>query len=453
MTDRQTQMGTKSIGKLLLTFSLPAIVGMVVQALYNVADRYFIGQMGDISGSLAIAGITVGFPFSLVAMAFGMLIGIGGTAIFSIFLGQQKQKEAEKVLGNSLVLLIGILSLFTIVSLLFLKPMLSAFGASPDVLPYAFDYLRIIIAGAVINGIGFGMNNFIRANGSPRTAMITMFIGALLNIILDPILILYFGLGIKGAAIATVFSQLVSTLWVLHYFIGSKSKIRIQAKNLILERTIVTRILAIGIAPFAMQVAAGGINVLLNRQLGRYGGDIAISAIGIIYSISMFFMFPIFGINQGSAPLIGYNYGAKQYDRVKKVVRLAVIGATLIVTTGFFLIQFGARIILSFFNQNPELLNVGTRAAHFFFLLFPLLGLQIVGAGYFQAVGKPKEAMLLSLSRQVLFLIPALLILPLFLGLDGVWFAIPIADGLSVLVTATLLFREMRTLTKMNTQG
>jgi len=191
MSDRQTQMGTKPIGKLLLTFSLPAIIGMVVQALYNVADRYFIGQMGEVSGSLAIAGITVGFPFALVSMAFGMLIGIGGTAVFSIFLGQQKQKEAEKALGNSFILLIIILSVFSIVSLFFLKPMLAVFGASLEVLPYAFEYMRIIIAGSVINGIGFGMNNFIRANGSPRTAMITMFIGALLNIILDPILILH----------------------------------------------------------------------------------------------------------------------------------------------------------------------------------------------------------------------------------------------------------------------
>lgn len=449
MDDRQTKMGTAPIGKLLLTFSLPAIVGMIVQALYNIADRYFIGQMGDQAGSLAIAGITVGFPFALVAMGFGMLIGIGGTSVFSIFLGQQKHEEAAKVLGNSLTLLVVILSVFSILSLLFLKPMLSTFGASPDVLPYALDYMQIIIAGSVINGIGFGMNNFIRANGSPRTAMITMFIGAILNIILDPILILYFGMGVKGAAIATIFSQFVSTVWVLYYFLGSKSLIRIQLKNLILKHEIVSRIFLIGLAPFSMQVAAGGINILLNRQLQTYGGDIAISAIGIIYSLSMFFLFPIFGINQGSAPLIGYNYGAKNYNRVRRVVRLAVIAASIIVSTGFILIQLFARNFLGFFNQNPELLNVGTRAAHFFFLMFPFLGLQVVGSGYFQAVGKPKEAMLLSLSRQVLFLIPSVLILPIFFGLDGIWFAIPLADGLAVFVTATLLFREMIQLKKL----
>lgn len=448
MEERQKKMGTERVGKLLLNFSIPAIVGMLVQALYNIADRYFIGQMGDHAGSLAIAGITVGFPFALVAMGFGMLIGLGGTSVFSILLGEQKRDEAEKVLGNSFSLLVVLLLAFSMLSFVFLKPLLSTFGASPDVLPFAFDYMQIIIAGSVFNGIGFGMNNFIRANGSPRTAMITMFIGALLNIILDPILILGFGMGVRGAAIATVFSQFVSTVWVLSYFSGSKSLVRIVPKNLVLDGKITRRILLIGIAPFSMQVAAGGINVLLNRQLLAYGGDIAISALGIIYSIALFFMMPIFGINQGAAPLIGYNYGAKKYDRVQKVARLAILGASSIVLTGFILVQLFTRQFLSFFNQNPELLNVGERASHFFFLMFPFLGLQIVGAGYFQAVGKPKEAMLLSLSRQVLFLIPAVVILPLFFGLDGIWFAIPVADGLAVLVTSTLFFREMHFLKK-----
>lgn len=448
MEERQKKMGLEPVGKLLLKFSIPAIVGMMVQALYNIADRYFIGQMGDQEGSLAIAGITVSFPFALVAMGFGMLIGLGGMSVFSILLGEQKRDQAEKVLGNSFSLLVVFLLAFSVISLVFLKPLLSVFGASPDVLPYAFDYMQIIIVGSVFNGIGFGMNNFIRANGSPRTAMTTMLIGAILNIILAPILVLGLGMGVRGAAIATVFSQFVSTVWVLSYFSGPKSPVRIIPKNLVLDGKITRRILLIGLAPFSMQVAAGGINVLLNRQLLAYGGDIAISALGIIYSIALFFMMPIFGINQGAAPLIGYNYGAKKYDRVQKVARLAILGASSIVLTGFILVQLFARQFLSFFNQNSELLDVGERASHFFFLVFPFLGLQIVGAGYFQAVGKPKEAMLLSLSRQVLFLIPAVIILPLFFGLDGIWYAIPVADGLAVLVTGTLFFREMHFLKK-----
>lgn len=446
-------MGTAPLGSLLLKFSIPAIIGMMVQAAYNVADRYFIGQIGTEEGALAIAGITVGFPFALFAMGFGMLVGIGGTAAFSIFLGQGKREQAEKVLGNSITLLVVILGIFSVLGLIWLKPLLSVFGASEAVLPYAFDYMWIVLAGSILNGIGFGVNNFIRADGSPKTAMVTMFIGALLNIALDPIFIFVFNWGVAGAAFATVLSQAISSIWVLSYFFSKRSHVKIKVKNLVPDGAIVGRILAIGVAPFAMQVAAGGINVLLNRQLVTYGGDSSIAAIGIIYSVALFFLMPIFGLNMGAGPIIGYNFGAKKYDRVQKAVSIAIVAATAVVTLAFVLVMFFGRFILERFNDTKAVLDIGENAARYFFLVYPFIGFQVVATGYFQSVGKPMESMLLSLSRQVLFLIPALFILPQFFGLDGVWFAIPVADALATLVTALLFWREMKMLKAGHPQG
>ncbi|HNR05467.1 MAG TPA: MATE family efflux transporter [Bacillota bacterium] len=442
--DTSKQLGEEKISKLLLKFSIPAIVGMLVNALYNVVDRIFIGNS---VGPLGIAGITIGFPIMLVIMAFAMLIGIGANSLISIRLGEQRKEEAELILGNAVVMLVITSMTISGTGLIFIEPLLRIFGASAAVLPYAKEYLSIILLGTVIQTVGFGMNNFIRAEGNPRIAMFTMIIGAILNTILDPIFIYVFGLGIRGAAIATVLSQAVSASWVLYHFFGGRSTLKVHTKNLRLHTPIVVKIVSLGAATFFMQMAASVLNAIMNKSLVIYGGDIAVSGMGVIMSIAMLILMPIFGINQGAQPIIGYNYGALEFDRVKKALKLAVAAATIITTIGFILTRvFPSQLILLFNRTDKDLLNFGTRAISIYLIFLPIIGFQIVSANYFQAVGKPKHAAFLSLSRQVLILIPALLILPLFFGLEGLLMAGPASDLISSVITGIFLIRELKNL-------
>jgi len=437
-------MGEGSIPRLLLKFSVPAIVGMLVNALYNVVDRIFIG-LGV--GPLGIAGATVGFPIMIVQMAFGMLIGMGATALVSIRLGEKKKEEAERILGNALSLLVLVSLTIMTAGLVWLRPLLSLFGASPAILSQSYEYISVILAGSVFMGVGFGMNGFIRAEGNPRMAMLTMVIGAVLNTLLDPLFIFVFRMGVRGAAIATVISQAVSAAWVLSYFLGGRSLLKIRLANLKISREIAASIVALGFAPFAMQLAASVLNALLTRQLQRFGGDLAIAAMGIIFSLNMLILMPVFGINQGAQPLIGYNYGARRFDRVKQALRLAIGAATAVVTLGFAVVQlFPASLVRLFSRDSAELLSIGVTAIRLVLMTLPLVGFQIVAASYFQAVGKPRQAMLLMLSRQVLLLIPAILILPRFFGLLGIYYAVPLADLGSALLTGTWLALELRKL-------
>jgi len=440
--DYSQQLGKEKISVLLYKFSVPAVIGMLVNASYNIIDRIFIGRG---VGSLGIAGITISFPFMILMMAIGMLIGLGTTALISIRLGQQKHEEAELIMTNGMVLLILSSLLLSIVGLVFLNPLLQLFGASEDVLPYASEYMRIILVGAVFMGTSFGMNNFIRAEGNPKTAMLTIIIGAVLNIILDPIFIFTFKLGLSGAALATILAQAVSAIWVLSYFIKGPSLLKIHAKNLKIKLHITKQILAIGSAPFAMQFAASIMNIILNKSLSVYGGDIAISAMGIVNSIGMMILMPIFGINQGAQPIIGYNYGARKFERVKQTLKTGIIVATIVVLIGFIVTRLFPEALIGLFNnKDVELIRIGSQALTVFFVFLPIIGFQIVSAGYFQAVGKPKQAMILSLSRQVLLLIPALLILPRYFGLVGVFLAGPVSDLGSSLLTGFWLYLEMR---------
>jgi len=449
--DSSKQLGEGNILNLLLKFSVPAIIGMIVNALYNVVDRIFVGRG---VGSQGIAGITVGFPLMIIIMAFGMLVGLGATALISIRLGERKKEEAELIMGNALLLLVIISAIITAAGLAFLDPLLKLFGASQALLPYARQYLSIILWGAAFQGIGFGMNNFIRAEGNPRIAMFTMLIGAILNTILDPVFIFIFKMGIGGAAYATILSQLVSAIWVLYYFLGGKSLLKIHLKNLKLHALIVRSIFAIGSAPFAMQMAASMLNIILNNSLRIYGGDIAISAMGIINSIAMLILMPIFGINQGAQPIIGFNYGAKKFDRVKKTLRLASAAATCIVIIGFIATQlFPGEFIRMFNSKDIELISLGSRGLRIFLMFLPVIGFQIVSANYFQAVGKPKHAMFLSLSRQVILFIPSLLILPGFFGLNGIFMAGPVSDAGSSILTGIWIFGEIKHLDQQHNEN
>lgn len=440
MTNNES-LRTESIGKLLVKFSIPAIVGMLVNALYNVVDRMYIGWLGD---PLAMTAIGLNLPFMTILMGFGMLVGIGGAASISIRLGQNKAQEAEKILGNAVSLLIIIMTVIMVLGLIFKIPLLYLFGASEATIGYADQYITIILIGAIFQGLGFGINNIIRAEGSPKIAMYTMLIGAIINIVLDPILIFPCHMGIRGAALATIISQIVSMIWVMYHFMSGKSKLTLKMKNLKLDFSIVKVILAIGISPFSMQIAASVVTIISNNALKANGGDLAIGAMTVINAIAIFFMMPIFGINQGSQPIIGYNYGAKEYMRVKKALKLAILAASSICLFGFVLTQFLTVYMIRIFNSDPELIQIATQGMRIFLCMMPFIGFQIVSANYFQSVGKAPKAMFLSLSRQVIFLIPLLLILPQFFGLKGVWLAGPIADFTASVLTASFLFNEMR---------
>ena len=442
--DHSAQLRDTKISTLLWRFSIPAIVGMLVNALYNIVDRIFVGQG---VGSFGIAAIVVGFPYMMLMMSFGMLVGMGSTALVSIKLGERKKDEAELTMGNAFTLMVIVSFLLSIFGLIFIKPILTISGGSEVVLPFAIDYLRIILLGGIFNGIGFGMNNIIRAEGNPRIAMTTMLIGALLNTILDPIFIFLFEWGIKGAAIATILSQLVSAVWVMWYFFSGKSTLRFHLKNLKLNRSIVSKIFTIGTAPFVLQLGATLLNVILNNSLLIYGGNTAISVMGIINSINMLILMPIFGINQGAQPIVGYNYGAQQYNRVKETVKIASLAATGVVIVGFiFIMAFPQGFIVLFNKTDQELISMGVKALRIIQLMLPLVGFQVVGSGYFFAIGKAKEAMFLSLIRQILILIPLVVILPRFMGLIGIFVSIPISDGLAFILTAILLGIEFKKL-------
>ncbi|MGH4139074.1 MATE family efflux transporter [Clostridium sp.] len=442
--DNSKQLGEMKVSKLLMKFSIPAIVGMLVNALYNVVDRIFIGNG---VGSLGIAGITIAFPVMLVMMAFSMLIGIGANSLVSIRLGQNRKEEAEGIFGNAVSLLILTSLILSIVGLVALGPLLKLLGASEQILPYARDYMQIILLGGVFQSIGMGMNNFIRSEGNPKIAMYTMLIGALINTILDPVFIFEFHWGMQGAALATIISQAISAIWVMRYFLVGNSLLKIQRKNLQLKPAVIQGILALGAAPFAMQIAASIQNFIMNTSLATYGGDIAISGMGVVNSIMTLMVMPVFGITQGAQPIIGYNYGAKKYDRVKETYKLAVIFATSIVVLGWIITRLFPEQLVSMFNsKDTELIAFGTMAIKRYMMFLPFIGFQIVSSNYFQAVGKSKHSALLGLSRQVLILIPALIILPRFFGLKGVISAGPLADIVSSMVTGTFIFFEMKKL-------
>jgi putative MATE family efflux protein len=447
MHKRTEQLGTSPVGPLLLKFSIPAITGMLVGALYNIVDRVFIGRG---VGSEGIAGIMTGFPLVNVGMAFGLLVGVGTAATVSIRLGQKNTDAAERTMSTGLILLSIFSVILTILGLIFLKPLLTLFGATEETLDYAVRYMRIIMLGMPFSTIALGMNGVIRSEGNPNRAMLTMVIGAVINMILDPLFIFVFHWGMEGAAIATVLSQMVSAFWVVGYFFFGKSHLKYHRRNFRIEKEALLKILAIGVTPFAFQMAMSVLNALLARLLSDYGGTTAVSGMGIIISLVMLMTMPIIGINQGAQPVAGYNYGARRFDRVKQTLFLALIASTVYAVLGWGVLNLFPRQIIGFFNpDDPALIDFGVMGIRSFLLLLPVVGIQITGGHYFQSVGRPKTALFLTLSRQVLILIPLLVILPRFYGLPGVIYAGPISDGLSFLLTVVFLLGEPGRLKKL----
>ncbi|MGE5422136.1 MAG: MATE family efflux transporter [Ignavibacteriales bacterium] len=434
------QLGEEKISKLLWQFSIPAIISTLASSVYIIIDRIFVGQ---VVGADAISGMSITMPISFVIMAFGMLVGMGSGALVSIRLGQGKREQAEVILGNAFTMLLIISVVVTGVLLYYLDPLLALFGASPAILPYGRQFISIVLMGSVFQYIGFGLSTVMRAEGNPRKAMNVVLINTGTNIILDFLFIYIFHWGIRGAAIATIMAQAVSAVLILVHFRSGKSVLHLHLSNMRLNPKVMRGVAAIGMAPFAMQMAASLVNTLFNKDLARYGGDAAIGAYGIIGAIIMFIIMPIIGINMGAQPIIGFNYGARRYDRVLETLRKAIIAASAVVCSGFILLELFPRQFMIFFTNDASMVTIGTHGIRIIVLMLPVVGFQIVSGHFFQAIGKAPRALVLTLLRQVIILIPALLLLPRYFQLNGIWFSAPLADGLSTLVTLLVLLPEV----------
>lgn len=445
--DQSKELENGSIGKLLLKFSIPAVIGMLVNAMYSIVDRIFVGRG---VGSLALSGVGVTFPITNIIMAVGMLVGTGAAAVVSIKLGEKKPKRAEKIIGNAFLLSIILSIAVSLIGIIFLEPILTVLGATPDIMPYAKQFGTIILIGAVFQNVGFGINPIIRSEGDPKTAMFTMLIGALLNTIINPMLIFGFKLGVIGSALATVISQTVCTVWITFYFTKGKSHLKLRRTNMRLEKSVIREIVAIGMSPFAMQVAASLVTVTLNKSLAMYGGEIAIGALALINSIAMLILMPMLGINQGAQPIIGYNYGAKNIERVKRTLLYSALAAGMVSIIGFVIVHLFPVQIIRIFNNDTELIKIGSNGLSIMLMMFGFVGFQTAIVNYFQAVGKAKYSMFLSLLRQVLLLIPLTIILPHFFQLNGVWMAAPASDFISTMISFAFIAFELRSLNRLN---
>lgn len=445
--DNQESLRYESISNLLIKYSVPAILAMMVTSLYNTVDRAFIGSIEGV-GALAISGLGVTMPIFTIIVGFGVLIAVGGSTNISIKLGEQDKENAEKVLGNTLMLAIIISLIVVIVGILFIDKILYLFGASEHTISYARDYIGVIFLGTPFNLIAFCLNSAIRAEGNPKLAAKTMIVGCILNVILDPMFIFVFGLGIKGAAIATVLCQIIISIWVLSYFLRKKSSVELKKSNIKMDFKIVKVIISVGLAPFLMEMATGLIHVISNNALKVYGGDFAIGAMTCVTSIYLLFMMPVFGLSQGMQTIIAYNYGAKQYDRSKKALILAIITAIFILTTGFILIKVFPEFFISIFNKDKSLIDLAKKGININLFAMPIVSIAIIVPVYFQSIGKVKQSMFLTLLRQFIILVPLILTLPRILGLDGVWISQPIADIMAVIIVSLFLFKEFKSQAK-----
>ena len=442
MDNRQAtlELGTKPVGKLLMQYAIPAIIAMTASSLYNMVDSIFIGQG---VGAMAISGLAITFPFMNLSAAFGAAIGVGASTLMSVKLGQKDYRTAENILGNTITLNIIIGVTFGAVCLMFLDPILRFFGASDQTIVYARDYMEIILLGNAITHLYFGMNAVLRSASKPRHAMYATMFTVVLNTILDPLFIWTFGLGIRGAAYATVLSQFVALIWQFWIFSNPKELIRLKRGIYSLRGDLVKNIIGIGISPFSMNVCACMVVIFINNQLVRFGGDMSVGAFGIANRIVFIFVMFVMGINQGMQPIAGYNYGAQKLDRMMQVVKLSIIAATVIMILGWFLAMLAPRQCVSLFTTDQHLIDTTVHGMRRMMLMLPIVGYQMVITNFFQCIGKVKISIFLSLSRQLLFLLPALALLPIWFGLDGVWLAQPVSDFIASVVTAWIMIVYM----------
>ena len=434
-------LGTDPIGRLLTQYAIPAIIAMTASSLYNMADSIFIGQG---VGAMAISGLALTFPMMNLAAAFGSLVGVGASTLVAMKLGQKDYAGANHVLGNVLALNVILGFLFMVVFLAFLDPVLVFFGGSEQTIPYAKDYMRIILYGNIITHMYLGLNAVLRSSGFPRMAMYTTLLSVVVNCVLNPIFIFSWGWGIKGAAWATVISQTISLLFQLVHFAKPQSLLHFQQGIYRLRGEIVRGILSIGLSPFLMNLCSCLIVILINRGLKEHGGDMAIGAYGIVNRIAFLFVMIILGFNQGMQPIAGYNYGARLYPRVLQVTRLTMLCGVGVATLGFLLCEFMPEWIVRMFTTDADLIAKSVYGLRIVFAVFPLVGFQMISTNFFLSIGMSKKAIFLSLTRQMLFLLPGLLILPPLLGTLGVWISMPISDTVAFLATAVLLQRQFK---------
>ena len=442
------ELGTKPVGQLLMRYAVPAIIAMTASSLYNMVDSIFIGQG---VGALAISGLAITFPLMNLSTAFGAGVGVGASSLLSVKLGQKDYGAAQNILGNTVMLNIITGVCFSIISLLFLEPILMFFGASAQTLPYAKDYMEIILLGNVVTHLYFGLNALQRAAGKPQLSMYMTIFTVIINAILDPIFIWPLGLGIRGAAYATVLSQLLALIWQLVMFSNKSEFLHFKRGIYRLRSRLVKNILAIGMSPFSMNVCACFVVIIINNSLVSHGGDMAVGAYGIINRIAFIFVMVTIGVNQGMQPIAGYNYGAMKFDRMMRVLKYAVICGTCVTTAGFVVGEFFPEQCVRLFTSDQTLIYLSVHAMRIMMVSFPIIGYQMVIANFFQSIGKAKISVFLSLSRQLVFLIPLLLLLPSLYGVDGVWWSMPVADTISALVTAVIMALFMRKINKQKT--
>ena len=441
------ELGTKPVGKLLVQYAFPAIIAMIAASLYNIVDRIFIGQ---IVGPMAISGLAITFPFINLGAAFGAAVGIGASTSISVKLGQRDYDTAENILGNTVTLNLIIGSAFGIICLIFLDPILRFFGASDSTIPYARSFMEVILAGNVISHMYFGMNAVLRAASKPRQAMMATIFTVLINIILDFIFISLWGWGIRGAAFATILSQALVLCWQMKQFTNKDEILHLKRGIYRLKRHLVENIISIGISPFLMNACACIVVIFMNNQLVRYGGDMAVGAFGIAYSVAMVFIMFVIGLDQGMQPIAGYNYGSQQTDRLMRVLKLTIFAATGIMVTAWLIAHLAPYYCARMFTKDPELIRQAIKAIQINMMMYPIVGFQMVVTNFFQCIGKVKISIFLSLSRQLLFLIPLLVILPQFFNLNGVWASLPSSDFLASLVAAIIMITYMRRLKKQS---
>lgn len=429
------------MGRLLLQYSLPAIVAMTASSLYNMVDSIFIGQG---VGPMAISGLALTFPFMNLAAAFGAGVGVGASACISVKLGQRDYKTAQQVFGNTITLNLIIGIAFSIVSLIFLDPILYFFGASEQTIPYARDYMVVVLLGNVFSHMYLGLNAVLRAAGKPREAMYATIFTVVMNTILDPIFIYPLQMGIKGAAYATILSQVLALIWQIWIFSRKDELLHLERGIYRLRRSIVNNILAIGLSPFSMNVCACIVVIFVNKGLLMYSGDLAVGAYGIANKVCFVFVMVNIGINQGMQPIVGYNYGALKFDRMLRTLKLAAVAGTAVTTCGFLVAELMPGLCARLFTTDAELLSLSVDGLRIMMAAFIIVGSQMVITSFFQSIGKAKVSMFLSLSRQMIFLLPLLIILPLFMGVDGVWWAMPISDTVAAVVTYAIMIAYMR---------
>jgi len=434
-------LGTEKVGSLLIQYAVPAIIAMTASSLYNITDSIFIGHG---VGALAISGLAITFPLMNLAAAFGSLVGAGAATLMSVRLGQKDYSTANNILGNVFVLNLIFGLAYTIVVLLFLDPILYFFGASSETLPYAHDYMVVLLIGNVVTHTYMGLNALLRSTGNPQKAMYATLSTVLINLVLNPLFIFGFGWGIKGSALATVISQAVMLSWQIKLFSNKDRFIHLQKGIFKLKRKIVVDSLSIGMSPFLMNAASCVIVIIINQSLIKQGGDLAVGAYGIVNRVVFLFGMIVMGLNHGMQPIAGYNFGAGNYDRVNKVLKLTVIMAICVMTLGFLIGEIFPYAVASIFTSDQTLIDLAANGLRIILIFSPIVGFQMVTTNFFQSIGMAKKAIFLSLTRQLLFLLPCLLILPPIFGINGVWYSMPSADLLSSLVAAYMLTTQFR---------